>query len=60
MTHDHKEHGHKEHGGCCGGKKPEQGVQKKAPDSECCDERDKKSQKIESGTQGGCCGDGKK
>ena len=60
MTHDHKEHGHKEQGGCCGGKKPEQSVQKKTPENECCDKKDKKDQKTESGTQGGCCGGGKK
>lgn len=53
MTHDHN---HKEQDGCCGGKKPEQSVQKKGHDKECCDQKDKKEPK----TQGECCGGGKK
>ena len=60
MMHDHKEHDGKKQGGCCGGMKPEQGVQKKDHDSECHDPKGKKDQKTESGTQGGCCGGGKK
>jgi hypothetical protein len=60
MIHDHKEYGHKEQGGCCGGMKSDQGVQKKTHDNECHDPKDKKTKKTESGAQDGCCGGSKK